>query len=38
MQLRYGASRSKWQADVVHPVVLLSQGYRQAKALKNTGK
>jgi glycolate oxidase iron-sulfur subunit len=34
MQLRYGVERSKWQADVVHPVVLLSQSYRQAKAVQ----
>jgi glycolate oxidase iron-sulfur subunit len=38
MQLRYGISRSKWQADVVHPVVLLSQSYRPAKAIKTQEK
>jgi len=34
MQLRYGVTRSNWDAQVVHPVVLLSESYKKAPALK----
>jgi len=34
MQLRYGISRSNMKAEVVHPVVLLSESYKKPPALK----
>lgn len=34
MQLRYGVSRVNMKAEVVHPVVLLSESYKRTPALK----
>lgn len=34
MQLRYGVSRSNMKAEVIHPVVLLSESYKKKPALK----
>ncbi|CFX44739.1 Glycolate oxidase, iron-sulphur subunit [Syntrophomonas zehnderi OL-4] len=34
MQLRFGANRNNWDAEVVHPVVLLAECYKKTPALK----